>query len=130
MNMADLMQIGSATTHSFDAYPLPSSYPSFFRAQHLGVGSQYTPSGIFAQPRSVQMLSTLASGWAMPRLLTQYADFVGHCVRRKINWGLMGIDGDEARELRDELWTLRDNFWEKLEPSDDEGDGIGEDEEV
>jgi hypothetical protein len=64
----------------------------------------------------------------MPHLLTQYANFVGHCVRREIDWGMMGNDGDEARELRDELWTLRDNFWEKLEPSDDEGDGLGEDE--
>jgi hypothetical protein len=71
------------------------------------------------------MISTLESGWALPRLLAQCADFVGHCVRRKINWEMVGIDEDEARELREDLWTLRDNFGES---SYDDGKGLGEDE--
>lgn len=76
------------------------------------------------------MVSTLASGCALPRLFTQYADFVGRCMRRKVNWGMVGIDEDEARELRDDLWTLRDNFGEGLASSDDDGEGLGEDEGV
>jgi hypothetical protein len=75
------------------------------------------------------MISTLESGWALPRLVAQYADFVGHCLRRKVNWETVVIDEDEARELRDDLWTLRDNFGEGFEPSDDDGKGLGEDEE-
>ncbi|KAI0254449.1 hypothetical protein BJV78DRAFT_1184394, partial [Lactifluus subvellereus] len=86
-----------ASSHSLNEYPLPSSYPSFFGAQHSNAELQ------LPQPRSMPMVSTLASGWALPRLLTQYADFVDRCVRRKINWGMVGIDEDEARELRDDL---------------------------
>jgi hypothetical protein len=43
---------------------------------------------------------------------------------------MVGIDEDESRELRDNLWTLRDNFGERLESSDEDGEGLGEDEEV
>jgi hypothetical protein len=77
------------------------------------------------------MVSTLASGCTLPHLFTQYADFVGQCVQRKINWEAVGIiDKDEARQLRDDLWTLRDNFgeWPGL-ASDEDNEGIGEDEE-
>lgn len=78
------------------------------------------------------MVSTLASGGTLPHLLTQYADFVGQCVRRKIDWTTVGvIDKDEARELREDLWTLRDNFGERSElASDGNDEGLGEDEEV
>jgi hypothetical protein len=78
------------------------------------------------------MVSTLASGYDMPHLLTQYADFVGQRLQRKIDWEAVGfIDKDEARQLRDDLWTLRDNFgeWPGLGSDGDDG-GIGEDEEV
>jgi hypothetical protein len=82
--------------------------------------------------RSVPMVSTLASGYTLPRLFTQYADFVGQCVRRKIDWATMGcIDKDEALQLRDDLWTLRDNFGEMPEvASNGDDEGLGEDEEV
>ena len=78
------------------------------------------------------MVSTLASGSSLPHLLTQYADFVGQSVQRKINWEAVGvIDKDDARQLRDDLWTLRDNFGEWPGPGSDEDDeGFGEDEEV
>ena len=75
------------------------------------------------------MVSTLGSGCASPRLLAQYADFVRDCLRRKVDWATLGMDEDDARELRDDLWTMRDNFGEKHEVSDDEGGGLGEDEE-
>jgi hypothetical protein len=78
------------------------------------------------------MVSTLASGSEMPYLLTQYADFVSQRLQRKFDWEAAGfINKDEARELRDDLWTLRDNFgeWPGL-GSDGDAGGIGEDEEV
>ena len=121
--------------HSFHSpieYPLPSSYPSFFRAQDLNADLRHTRHGILTRPRSVPMVSTLASGYDMPHLLTQYADFVGQRLQRKIDWEAVGfIDKDEARQLRDDLWTLRDNFgeWPGLGSDGDDG-GIGEDEEV
>ena len=42
---------------------------------------------------------------------------------------MLGMDEDDSRELRDDLWTMRDNFGEKHELSGDEGIGLGEDEE-
>jgi hypothetical protein len=75
------------------------------------------------------MVSTLGSGRASPLLLTQYAEFVRDCLRRKVDWTTLGMDADDARELGDDLWTMRDNFGEKHELSGDEGSGLGEDEE-
>ena len=74
------------------------------------------------------MVSTLGSGRASPRLLTQYAEFVRDCLLRKVDWAMLGMDEDDSRELRDDLWTMRDNFGEKHELSGDEGIGLGEDE--
>ena len=53
-------------------------------------------------------------------------------MRRKIDWATVGgMDQDDARQLQDDLWTLRDNFGEipELVPDGDDG-GLGEDEEV
>ena len=118
--------------HSPIECPLPSSYPSFFRAQDLNAELHHTHHGIFARPRSVPMVSTLASGYEMPHLLTQYADFVGLRLQRKIDWEAVGFnDKDEVRQLRDDLWTLRDNFGEwSGSGSDGDDGGLGEDEEV
>ena len=74
------------------------------------------------------MVSTLGSGRTLPRLLTKYAEFVRGCLRRKVDWATLGMDADDARDLRDDLWTMRDNFGEKYELSGDEGSGLGEDE--
>jgi len=125
-------RIGSASVHSLHAqieYPLPSSFPSFFRAQHLNADLLRTPRGILTRRRSVPMVSTLGSGRASPRLLAQYAEFLHDCLRRKVDWATLGMDENDARELRDDLWTMRDNFGEKHELSDDDGGGLGEDEE-
>ncbi|KAH8996757.1 tubulin nucleotide-binding domain-like protein [Lactarius akahatsu] len=122
----------SASAHSLHTqieYPLPSSFPSFFRAQHLNADLLRTPRGILTQARSTPMVSTLGSGWASPFLLTQYAEFLRDCLRRKVDWATLGMDEDDARELRDDLWTMRDNFGEKHELSGDDGGGLGEDEE-
>ncbi|KAF8271124.1 Misato segment II tubulin-like domain-containing protein [Lactarius quietus] len=120
-----------APTHSLHtqiAYPLPTSFPSFFKAQHLNAEPRRTPRGILTRSRSVPMVSTLGSGRASPLLLTHYAEFVRDCLRRKVDWAMLGTDEDDARELRDDLWTMRDNFGEKHELSGDDG-GLGEDEE-
>ncbi|KAI9511509.1 tubulin nucleotide-binding domain-like protein [Russula earlei] len=130
--LQDLIPTGTAWfPHSLHApieYPLPSSFPSFFRAKDLRVELRHTSQGILTRPRSVPMLSTLASGWLLPRLFSQYADFVGACVRRKIDWATLGIDKDEAQQLRDDLWTLRDNFGEgsELASNEDGEEGLDE----
>ena len=120
--------------HSLHApmeYPLPSSFPSFFRAQDLRAELRHTPHGILTRPRSVPMVSTLASGHTLPRLFSQYADFVGRRVRRKIDWATVGIlDKDETRQLRDDLWTLRDNFGEGPEEASGGDDEEPAEEEV
>jgi len=119
-------------SHVAIEYPLPSSFPSFFRAQDLSAELRLSLRGVLTRTRSVPMVSTLESGCALPRLFTQYADFVGQCVRRKIDWATIGcVDKDEARQLRDDLWTLRDNFRETPELATDGNDeGFGEDEGV
>ena len=91
-----------------------------------------TPHGlVLSRPRSVPMVSTLASGHEIPHLLTQYADFVGQRLQRKIDWEAVGfVDKDEGKELRDDLWTLRDNFGEWPGLGSDGDEGIGEDEEI
>jgi hypothetical protein len=78
------------------------------------------------------MVSALASGYNFLHLFAQYADSVGQWVQRKIDWTTIGcIDKDEALQLRDDLWTLRDNFGEISELVIDRDDeGLGEDEEV
>ncbi|KAI9465930.1 tubulin nucleotide-binding domain-like protein [Lactarius psammicola] len=121
----------SASAHSLHTemeYPLPSSFPSFFKAQHLNVDLLRTPRGILTRPRSAPMVSTLGSGRASPHLFAQYAEFVRDCLRRKVDWATLGVDEDDARELRDDLWTMHDNFGENHEASGDDGDGLGEDE--
>ena len=127
---SELTKICSASAHSLHAqiaYPLPSSFPSFFKAQHLNADLRRTPRGILTRSRSVPMVSALGSGRALPRLLTQYAEFVRDCLLRKVDWAMLGMDEDDARELRDDLWTMRDNFGEKHELSGDEGGGPGDD---
>jgi hypothetical protein len=78
------------------------------------------------------MVTTLSSGYTLPRLFARYADFVGQCVRRKIDWAKVGcMDQDDARQLQDDLWTIRDNFGEMPELVPDGDDqGFGEDEEA
>ncbi|KAH9050329.1 hypothetical protein EDB84DRAFT_600232 [Lactarius hengduanensis] len=125
----DLDAIPAISLHTQIEYPLPSSFPSFFRAQHLNADLLRTPRGILTRARSTPMVSTLGSGWASPFLLTQYAEFLHDCLRRKVDWATLGMDEDDARELRDDLWTMRDNFGEKHELSGDDGGGLGEDEE-
>ena len=122
----------SHSSHVAIEYPLPSSFPSFFRAQDLSAELRHSHHGVLTCTRSAPMVSTLESGCALPRLFTQYADFVGQCVRRKIDWATVGcVDKDEARQLRDDLWTLRDNFHETPELATDGNDeGLGEDEGV
>jgi len=119
---ADLSAGTGVCLHAPMDYPLPSSFPSFFKAQDLSAELRHTPHGILTRPRSVPMVSTLASGHTLPRLFSQYADFAGQRVRRKIDWTTVGIlDRDEAQQLRDDLWTLRDNFGEEASGGDDEG---------
>ncbi|TFY81714.1 hypothetical protein EWM64_g2291 [Hericium alpestre] len=58
------------------------------------------------------MLSSFALSTETPALFSRYATFVERCVRRKIDWQLVGAEEDDARELVNDLWTLSDSFAE------------------
>lgn len=73
-------------------------------------------------------MSSLGLSGVTRDLFTRHASFLDDCVRRKVDWQIVGIDVDEARDLRDEMWALRDNFGDAN--SDEGGDELGEDEEV
>ncbi|ETW74824.1 hypothetical protein HETIRDRAFT_237753, partial [Heterobasidion irregulare TC 32-1] len=97
--------------HTPIGYPLPTSFPSFFRAQHLNAAPRRTTRGIVAPPRSAPVLSSLELSGAMPSLFERYAILIEDCIRRKVDWQVIGvgIDDDGVRELRNDLWTLSDN---------------------
>ncbi|KAI0061973.1 tubulin nucleotide-binding domain-like protein [Artomyces pyxidatus] len=120
--------VSITSLHSPIAYPLPTSYPSFFREPHLNDASMRTSRGILSRPRSAPILSSLGLSGVTRDLFTRHASFLDDCVRRKVDWQIVGIDVDEARDLRDEMWALRDNFGDAN--SDEGGDELGEDEEV
>ena len=117
--------------HTPIGYPLPTSFPSFFRAQHLNAVPRRTTRGIVAPPRSAPVLSSLELSGAMPSLFERYAILIEDCIRRKVDWQVIGvgIDDDGVRELRNDLWTLSDNH-RAGEGNGDETDEMGEDEET
>ena len=67
----------------------------------------------------------------MPSLFERYAILIEDCIRRKVDWQVIGvgIDDDGVRELRNDLWTLSDNH-RAGEGNGDETDEMGEDEET
>jgi len=72
------------------------------------------------------MLSMLSIGSGMPSVFSGYATFVEDCIRKKFDWELIGWDPDEIKEVRNELWTIVDNYGHADVRSPD---SIGEDEE-
>ncbi|KAA1470407.1 tubulin nucleotide-binding domain-like protein [Dentipellis sp. KUC8613] len=100
------------------AYPMPTSFPSFFRAPHLNADLRRTPRGIVAPPRAAPMVSSFALSAGTPDLFSRYATFVERCVRTKVDWQLVGADVDDVRDLVNDLWTLSDSFGER-------GSGLG-----
>lgn len=116
-------------------YPLPSSYPSIFSPSSLTTSKRgilaATPSTPRPLPTSISLLSSFTlSPSGLPALFSNYATFLDKCVKRKVDWEAVGagdaIDGDEVKELRDEMWVLADGFGVREGGEESE---LGEDEE-
>ncbi|KAJ7166314.1 Misato segment II tubulin-like domain-containing protein [Mycena crocata] len=94
-----------SSTHAA-AYPLPTSFPAFFRSADTPSGP--SGQGLLSRPRSTSVFSSIGATSGTAALFAGYAAFLEECARtQKISNA--GIDGDEMRDLANELWTLRDN---------------------
>ncbi|KAI0049602.1 tubulin nucleotide-binding domain-like protein [Auriscalpium vulgare] len=120
------LSVPFSSLHASVPYPLPSSYPSFFRRPDLNAVSKRTSRGIYTRPRTAPLVSSLGLSNALPEMFSRYTAFVDTCVRRRTGWQGVGIDEDDARELRDSLWVLRDNYGD----AEASGDDLGEDEDA
>ena len=105
------------------AYPTPTSFPRF--APRPSVPPSSDP--IDDQEARHRALTTLTTTSATSRLFAAYARLVQECVDRRSEVVVrMGLEFDEMRELKDDLWALCDQY------AGDEGGygGEGEEEEL
>lgn len=86
------------------AYPLPSSFPRF-------LNSPPAPTGDRLRAPTAPALSSLHTTPHTSGMLAAYCAVVAECVRRGAEvLGVMGLEKDDAIELRDDLWALRDAY--------------------
>ncbi|KAH9893938.1 tubulin nucleotide-binding domain-like protein [Cubamyces lactineus] len=84
-------------------YPTPSSFPRFF--------SQTRTHPLRGSGDKHRVLSSLSTSSATAPLLASYATLVQECVDRRAGIvARMGLEFDEMRELKDELWALCDRY--------------------
>ncbi|OSD03670.1 tubulin nucleotide-binding domain-like protein [Trametes coccinea BRFM310] len=78
-------------------YPTPSSFPPLFAS---------------SDPVEKQRcLSSLSTSTATARLFASYATLVQECIDRRADVATrMGLEFDELRELKDDLWALCDRY--------------------
>ena len=82
------------------AYPLPSSFPRF-------LVSPPAPTGDRLRVPTTRTLSSLHTTPQTSEMLSAYSAVVDDCVRRSADvLGALGLEKDDATELRDELWAL------------------------
>ena len=110
------------------AYPTPTSFPSFFAPPR-------DTSFISVEHKESRhrALSTLTTSSATSKMFASYARLAQECVDRRSEVVVrMGLEFDEIRELKDELWALCDLYaGDAVEGEGTEGeDDIGEDEEL
>ncbi|CAL1697854.1 unnamed protein product [Somion occarium] len=80
------------------AIPLPSSFPSFF-------------TSLPTRPPSCTALSSLSTTKRTSILFSRYASQVDECIKRRRDMiQRMGLEIDDVKSLRDELWVLEDEF--------------------
>lgn len=86
------------------AYPLPSSFPRFLK-------SPPAPTGDRLRAPTTRALSSLHTTPHTSDMLAAYSAVIHDCVRRGAEvLEVMGLEKDDATELRDELWALRDAY--------------------
>jgi hypothetical protein len=110
------------------AYPIPTSFPSFFKADDTNRSRR---PGILTRPPTAPLFSSISTTSATAQLFSGYATSIETCLSRKFAVESIGIDGDELKELANDLWTLHDNFDDggSTTLDDDGGNSIGEDED-
>ena len=92
--------------------PLPSSFPRFFKP---------------LQPQSAKAVSSLSSGAPLSALFASYGALAKACLgQHRDVVTRMGLEADDVKELRDEMWALEDAYRVEEEAGDEE---MGEDEE-
>ncbi|KAJ7051764.1 Misato segment II tubulin-like domain-containing protein [Mycena amicta] len=100
--------LGSATSTHAGAYPLPTSFPAFFR---LGSNAPDSDTQLLTRPRSTALFSSLGPTQKMPLLLEEYArileDHRDICLQAAQD---IGLERDEVAELAVDLWGLRDRY--------------------
>ncbi|KAF8055192.1 mtDNA inheritance protein Dml1 [Lyophyllum atratum] len=104
------------------AYPIPTSYPSFFKP------ADSTPSrqGIFAQPVKTSVFSSLSTSSHTANLFSSHASAIETYLKRKPAVEVLGFENDDLKDLVNDLWTLHDNFDDGNEEGED--NSLGEDE--
>jgi len=118
---------GVFSTHAA-AYPLPTSFPAFFRSlPHAGPPS--TAGTVLSRPKSTPLFSSIGATSGTADLFAGYARFLDASVRRKISLEDAGIDLDELGDLANDFWTLHDTAGGETNQDDSDSDGRGEDED-
>ncbi|EMD35050.1 hypothetical protein CERSUDRAFT_107070 [Gelatoporia subvermispora B] len=114
-SLQEILALRLSILHSIHApaYPLPNSFPKFFETP--------TPT------HSTRLLSSLSTTSQSTRIFVQYATLVEDAIKRHTDvTSQMGLEADELKELRDDLWAICDAFPEgEIEQDVD----LGEDEE-
>ncbi|KAJ7162919.1 mtDNA inheritance protein Dml1 [Mycena filopes] len=115
-----------SSTHAA-AYPLPTSFPAFFRS----AGAEALSPQTLSRPRATPLFSSLSATTGTADLFAGYARFLDDSVRRKISVEDAGIDLDELGDLANDFWTLHDTAGgdTKADRVDSDEDGRGEDED-
>ena len=101
-------------------YPIPTSFPSFF-----------SPTSPLKLSKN-RVLTTLTASTGPAALFATHARVAQKCVDRRADVVVrMGLEFDEVRELKDELWVLADRYAGEDGRADalTDEDELGEDEE-
>ncbi|KAG6864459.1 hypothetical protein C0991_009321, partial [Blastosporella zonata] len=93
-----------STTHTAP-YPIPTSYPAFFK------DSEATPTSSQIHPGTQSaVFSSLSTGSRTALLFSAHASAIDAYLKKKPDAEALGFDGDELKELVNDLWTLYDSF--------------------
>lgn len=95
---------------------LPTSFPALFKQK--------------SNNSTVKVFSTLQTGSKSASTFSAYASLVVDCLgKHAAVVSRMGLETDDIRELRDNLWTLADGYEDVAEEDILGSDGLGQDEE-
>lgn len=112
-----LLNLSICSVFTSIAYPIPSSYPSISSFSSSSTSEPRLLLAAHPTPHvtSTDVLSNLGlTARGLPTFFTRHAMFLDECLRRKVDWAVVGvgdtIDVDDVRELKDDIWALADGF--------------------